>query len=318
MFGETLSRKAAEVTKATKKLAREYMVYLQVEKGLSKNTIASYTHDLKLYLDFLQERKIFSFNDVTSEIMRDFTSKLHEDFDSSSIGRILSTLKGLHKFLLREGYVERDPLGNIPTPKKAFKLPNVITIDEVNKLLTSVFPPTSQGLRDRAILELLYATGMRISEIAYLRLGDLDLEEGFVRVFGKGSKERVIPVGSKALEATTSYLKAGRPRLARGVLDESLFLNVRGKGMTRQGFWKILKGYARRAGLEHVTPHTLRHSFATHLLHGGADLRAVQEMLGHASISTTQVYTHISRDHLREVYLESHPRAKKDRSWQNR
>jgi integrase/recombinase XerD len=309
VFGETLSRKAAEVT--LEKLAREFMVYLQAEKGLAKNTISSYTHDLKLYLDFLQEKGISSYDDVNSKITREFASRLQEDFDSSSVGRTLSALKGLHKFLLREGYVETDPLSNTPTPKKAFKLPNVITIDEVNKLLNSSFPPTHQGLRDRAILELLYATGMRISEIAYLRLGDLDLEEGFVRVLGKGSKERVIPVGSKALEATINYLKAGRPRLARGVLDESLFLNVRGKGMTRQGFWKILKAYARRAGLERVTPHTLRHSFATHLLKGGADLRAVQEMLGHASISTTQVYTHISRDDLREVYLESHPRAKR-------
>jgi len=295
-------------------LAREYVVYLQAEKGLAKNTIVSYTHDLKLYLDFLHGKKVSSYDDITSEMVRDFTSRLHEVFGSSSIRRVLAALKGLHKFLLREGYVETDPLSNIPTPKKAFKLPNVITINEVNKLLNSAFPPTPQGLRDRAILELLYATGTRISEIAHLRLGDLDLTEGFVRVFGKGSKERAVPVGSKALEATMDYLKAGRPKLARGVMDESLFLNMRGKGMTRQGFWKILKAYAKRAGLEHVTPHTLRHSFATHLLKGGADLRAVQEMLGHASISTTQVYTHISRDHLREVYLETHPRAKRSLS----
>lgn len=292
-------------------LAREYLIYLQAEKGLAKNTVSSYTHDLKIYLAFLSRRKISSYDSVTSKVVREFTAELRKNFSASSTARILSAIKGLHKFLLKEGYAEKDTLRDVPTPKKEARLPRVVTIDDANRLMNSVFAPNPPGLRDRAILELLYATGMRISEMTQIKLGDLDLEEGFVRVFGKGSKERVIPVGKKALEAAQSYLRGGRPKLVKQVRDESLFLNVRGRGMTRQSLWKILKSYAKRAGLEEVTPHTLRHSFATHLLEGGADLRAVQEMLGHASISTTQIYTHVSKEHLRQVYLESHPRARK-------
>lgn len=299
-------------SQAISDLAREYLIYLQTEKGLSKNTISSYTHDLKIYLGFLNQRKISSYDKVTRQVIRAFMAGLQKrDFSASSRGRILSAIKGLHKFLLREGYAQNDSLEGVPIPKKESRLPRVITVDDANRLMNSVFPPNALGMRDRAILELLYATGMRISEMARLKVGDLDSEEEFVRVFGKGSKVRVIPVGRKALQAVQSYLKGGRPKLVKGRRDESLFLNVRGRGITRQGLWKILKSYAKRAGLERITPHTLRHSFATHLLQAGADLRVVQEMLGHVSISTTQIYTHVSKEHLRQIYLESHPRVGK-------
>lgn len=297
-----------------RELARRYLDYLRAEKGLARNTLLAYRRDLKKYLDFLDAKRVGLYERVTSDVIREFMVFLtdSDELSASSRARVLAAVRGLHKFLLVEGYADRNILENVRAPRREQKLPNVITVDEVERLLGSVFPATPRGVRDRAGLELLYATGVRISELASIKLGDLDRERGFVRVFGKGSKERGVPVGDQALVAVQEYLQHGRPKLVKGRRDDTLFLNARGRGLTRQGWWKILKSYATRVGLEKITPHTLRHSFATHMLEAGADLRAVQEMLGHASISTTQIYTHVSNEHLRQVYLETHPRAQRN------
>lgn len=294
--------------------ARRYLDYLRAEKGLARNTLLAYKRDLEKYVRFLDSKRVSSYEGVTSDVIREFMVFLtdSDQLSASSRARVLAAVRGLHKFLLVEGYTERNVLDNVRSPRREQKLPNVIRVDEVERLLASAFPATPQGLRDRAGLELLYATGVRISELSSIKVGDLDRERGFVRVFGKGSKERGVPVGDQALVAVQEYLQQGRPKLVKARRDDALFLNARGRGLTRQGWWKILKSYATRVGLEKITPHTLRHSFATHMLEAGADLRAVQEMLGHASISTTQVYTHVSNEHLRQVYLETHPRAQRN------
>lgn len=289
---------------------REYLIFLQVEKRLAHNTLTSYEHDLKLFTTFLRSHSITSFKDVTSDDIQAFSVSLAPDMKPASISRVLACLRGLFKFLVREGYQERDPIGSLPPMTRPLRLPNVISVDEVTRLLDGPFTNSPRGLRDKAFIELMYSSGLRISEVAGLKLSDVDLAEGFVRVFGKGSKERIVPVGGKAIDAISGYLSDGRPRLSKGKMDDSVFLSVRGRGMTRQAYWKILKQYGAMAGLETLKPHTLRHSFATHLLQAGADLRAVQEMLGHASISTTQVYTHLAKDDLKEIYMETHPRAR--------
>ncbi len=298
--------------------AYDYIDYLRAEKGLSKNTIEAYKHDMALYLSFLGKACVNDFDSVSVHTVQDFISFLRVDYKkdgggklgSASINRTVACVRGFHKFFLREGYTENDPISEMPVMKKPKRLPKVLSVDQVTRLLEGAFPNSPRGTRDRAILELMYSCGLRISEAAAVKQQDIDMDAAFVRVIGKGSKERIIPVGGKALGAVGVYLKDGRPLLKKQARDPSLFLSVRGKGMTRQALWKIIRGYANASGLTNMSPHTLRHSFATHLLQAGADLRAVQEMLGHASISTTQIYTHLAKDDLKQIYLETHPRAK--------
>lgn len=297
---------------------REYLSYLAVERGLARNTIAAYTRDLTKFTAWLVGRGLTDFSEVTAADCLGFSAALAEGAFSrdngrlalTSVGRAQAALRGFFKFLVREGYQDNDPMSRVPNVKKGRRLPKAISIEDVALILDGAFTPDAAGRRDKAILELMYAAGLRISEAAGVTMGDVDLEDGFVRVIGKGSKERLIPIGGGATRAIGSYLADGRARLVKKVRDDHLFLNARGGGIGRQSIWNIVKRYAAAAGVDGVTPHTLRHSFATHMLKGGADLRAVQEMLGHVSISTTQIYTHVAKDHLKEEYLSTHPRAK--------
>lgn len=299
--------------------AREYLNFLSIEKGLAANTILAYTRDLKNFTKYLGHNGRESFSSVTPVEILSFSqalakgdfNKTDEVLETASVGRAHAAIRGLFKFLVREGYQKNDPMATVPNVKKSKHLPQVLTVEETNRILDQDFPGTPLGLRDKAILELMYATGIRISEAAGLTMGDFDVEDGFIRVFGKGSKERLVPVGVSAVRAALSYLKVGRPRLVGEYRDGHFFLNRLGRGLSRQTIWKTIKKYGAEAGVPEIKPHTLRHTFATHLLQGGADLRAVQEMLGHASISTTQIYTHVAKDHMREEYMSTHPRAKR-------
>ncbi|MDN5311399.1 MAG: integrase/recombinase XerD [Thermoanaerobacteraceae bacterium] len=229
---------------------------------------------------------------------------------SSSISRACAAIKSFYHFLVMERLIEKDPTLNLDTPKLEHRLPRVLTLNEVEQLLNQPDTSVIWGFRDKTMLELLYATGIRVSELILIKVEDLNVEMGFLRCFGKGSKERIVPVGSVALKYLDIYINEVRPKFLKEQDNGILFLNHLGKGLTRQGFWKIIRKYAQKAGIEkHITPHTLRHSFATHLLENGADLRSVQEMLGHADISTTQIYTHITRSKIKEVYDRTHPRA---------
>lgn len=292
-----------------KAFVSEYLDYLVAEKGLARNTYLAYRQDLAKYHRFLKEKKI-SPKKCTPEKITLFLNFLRKDgYSDKSLARIVSTLRSFHRFLLQEKILEFDPTSNLLSPKVSRRLPQVLSVEEVNSLLEQPFAQTPIGWRDRALLETLYSSGIRVSELTALNVGDVDFS-GFLTCFGKGAKERVVPLGKVALEVLENYLK-GRRVLTRGRLNEkALFLNAHGKRLTRQGCWKILKKYALRVGINNIYPHSLRHSFATHLLQAGADLRAVQEMLGHASISTTQIYTALSRQDLREIYFESHPRAR--------
>jgi integrase/recombinase XerD len=298
---------------------REYLSYLSVEKGLSKNTTSAYTRDLTRFTAWLVSRGVTEFSQVKPEDCLGFSAALAEGvfaaenrpLATTSVGRAQAALRGFFKFMVREGYQTNDPMSTVPNVKPGSRLPKAISIEDVAKILDGVFAPDASGRRDKAILELMYAAGLRISEAAGIKMGDVDLEDGFVRVIGKGSKERLIPVGASAVRAIKLYLTGGRALLAGRMRDDHLFLSARGRGLSRQAIWNIVKHYSAAARVPGVTPHTLRHSFATHMLKGGADLRAVQEMLGHASISTTQVYTHVAKDHLKEEYLSTHPRARR-------
>ncbi|MFG6118530.1 MULTISPECIES: site-specific tyrosine recombinase XerD [Thalassobacillus] len=289
----------------------DFFHYLTVERGLSENTIKSYQRDLRQYGEFLDDS--FSINDwdevSRSHIMQYMYHLTDEGRSSATIARLLSSLRLFHQFLVREKLSSHDPSLHIETPKKERKLPKVLSMAEVDKLL-NLQGNDPLTIRNRAMLEMLYATGLRVSELVSLKVTDLHLTMGFVRCFGKGAKERIIPLGDMAKEAVEAYLNLSRPSLLKKKQTEELFVNHHGNSLSRQGFWKILKAVARNVGIEKpITPHTLRHSFATHLLENGADLRAVQEMLGHADISTTQVYTHVSKTRLKDVYRSYHPRA---------
>ncbi|MFD5848553.1 site-specific tyrosine recombinase XerD [Cytobacillus pseudoceanisediminis] len=292
---------------------RDFIHYLLVEKGLAKNTIVSYERDLKSYLKYLKsEEKISSLESVQRTQIVQFLGFLKKQGKSSkTLARHIASIRAFHQFLLREKAVGHDPSVHIETPQMERSLPKVLNMLEVETLLD--FPEIKDhfGLRDKAMLELLYATGIRVSELIGLNIGDVHLTMGFVRCIGKGNKERIVPIGKTASEALEKYLNEGRGKFApKKHKDEALFLNHHGKRLSRQGFWKILKRLAQEAGIEkELTPHTLRHSFATHLLENGADLRAVQEMLGHADISTTQIYTHVTKTRLKDVYSQYHPRA---------
>ncbi|MGG7617863.1 site-specific tyrosine recombinase XerD [Bacillus coreaensis] len=291
---------------------KDFMHFLLVEKALAKNTIVSYERDLKAYLKYIKTvENVQSINDVGRIQIVHFLGHLKEQGKSSrTIARNIASIRAFHQFLLREKVAEQDPSVHIETPQLERTLPKVLNLQEVESLLDVPKLHTHYGLRDKAMLELLYATGIRVSELIGLNLDDAHLTMGFVRCIGKGNKERIIPLGRTAATAIQEYLDKGRPQFIKNQREDSLFVNHHGRRLTRQGFWKILKGLTKEAGIEkELTPHTLRHSFATHLLENGADLRAVQEMLGHLDISTTQIYTHVTKTRLKDVYSQFHPRA---------
>ncbi|PKQ17455.1 MAG: recombinase XerD [Actinobacteria bacterium HGW-Actinobacteria-7] len=291
------------------------MGHLLVERGASAHTLAAYRRDLEDYAGFLAERSVTEPDGVTRELVTSWVGSLRErGLAPSSVERKVSSVKGFHKFLVREGLTENHPTARLPLPKVPERLPDVLSIDDVDRLLSQPFPDTPAGLRDRAALETLYGCGLRVSELTGLDTTDVDLPEGFVRVFGKGSKERLVPVSGMAELALGAYLASGRGHLRPKrslAASTAVFLNQRGGRLSRQAVFAMVRTYGGRVGLAGLHPHTLRHSFATHMLEGGADLRALQEMLGHADISTTQVYTHVDRRHIREEYLSTHPRARK-------
>ncbi|MGX9133777.1 site-specific tyrosine recombinase XerD [Rummeliibacillus sp. JY-2-4R] len=291
----------------------DYIHFLRVERQLSENTLQSYERDIKDYTtNIFDKQQLNTFDDIDRlHILQHLQALRNKGISVRTVSRHISSIRSFHQFLLREKRCDHDPTIHIEMPKIEQKLPKVLSIEEVDRLIKAPNIAKPQGVRDRAMLELLYATGMRVSECIALNVDDIHLTMGFVRVFGKGGKERIIPLGSSAIEACTNYLNVARFKLENQKLrTEALFINQRGKRLTRQGCWKLMKGYAADAGIEkELTPHILRHSFATHLIENGADLRAVQEMLGHADIATTQIYTHISKSRLSEVYKQFHPRA---------
>jgi integrase/recombinase XerD len=292
-------------------LASEYLVYINVERGLSPRTVEAYGRDLRLWTDFVSRRGKSSPDEVEREELTIFLDEMRSrGLSPRSIARVTATLRGFQRFLMEEGEYGGLPFNDLPSPRHAQALPRVLSREEVEGLLDQPIVEDPPGLRDKAILETLYGTGIRISELTGLDLEDMDLGSGELRVMGKGSRERVVPVGGAAAVALREYMKVGRPKLSRKPGQRALFLNQRGGRLTRQGAWGLVKRYAERVGLgAKMTPHTLRHSYATHLLENGADLRYIQELLGHASVSTTQIYTHVSKAGLRRAYLEAHPHA---------
>jgi len=288
-----------------------FLDHLSIERGLSANTIVAYGRDLSQFVEYAGKAGASSLDDLTETILIGFMESLRRaGMSPGSISRKLSAIKTFSKYSYREGAVKKDFTANTVGMRAGKKLPSVLSIEEVSNLLNQPNGEEPGDIRDKAMLETLYATGLRVSELINLRLIDLNMDVGFVRCFGKGSKERIVPIGQVAIAWVNRYLAESRPAFVRSGSSEYLFLSSRGRKMSRVGFWKIVKKYAAKAGiLKNITPHTLRHSFATHLLQGGADLRSIQEMLGHADIATTQVYTHVTRDKLKEVYRESHPRA---------
>ncbi len=289
-------------------LLNRFLEYLAVEKGLSRNTVQSYERDLRKYMAFVKTKEpdAVAQTDVVS-----FLSGLSDaGLATPSVARCLAAVRGLHKFLLIDGLAGTDPTVNLETPRGWKHLPRALSSDDVEALLRQPDPATSIGLRDKAMLELLYASGLRVSELVGLKLRDINLERGFLIVLGKGSKDRAVPMGETAASSLEAYLKRARHELLGGKESEHLFISSHRRVITRQMFWERIKFYALKAGINSpVSPHTLRHSFVTHLLDNGADLRAVQAMLGHADISTTQIYTHVSRERLRRIHEKYHPRG---------
>ncbi|HLZ44288.1 MAG TPA: site-specific tyrosine recombinase XerD [Gemmatimonadales bacterium] len=285
--------------------------YLALEAGNSRNTVASYLRDITRLAEYATSRGAKSPEQLSAAQLREFVYFLKDlGLAATTIGRQISAIRTYYKFLVGEGLAARDPSERIESPKRWRTLPAVLTVAEIDKLLGAPNTDEPLAVRDRALLEFAYATGVRVSELVALKLQDIVFEDGLARVFGKGSKERLVPVGRRALGAVAMYAREIRPTLDRGKGRGVLFLNARGTPLSRVGAWGVIKRMARRAGLtKRVTPHTLRHTFATHLLEGGADLRAVQEMLGHVDLATTQLYTHIDRDYLRTVHKSYHPRA---------
>ncbi len=289
-------------------LATLFLNQLRVEKGLSANTLESYSRDLKSFQNFIEKKKI---SKITRDHIVQFLASLYDQgLSSKSVCRYLSTLRHFFKFLFQEEKIKENPSSDIEMPRVRTKLPDVLTEEEVKKLLET--PPSDKllGMRDQTMLEVLYATGVRVSELVNLKLNCVDLKVGYVKVLGKGSKERLVPLGGVAERALKVYLEKCRPVLDKKINDTHIFLNKQGKPLTRQAFWLLLKKYAKECAFEKkLTPHTLRHTFASHLLERGADLRVIQALLGHSDISSTQIYTHISRRSLEEVYKKFHPRA---------
>lgn len=288
---------------------RTFLDFCRIEKGLAQNSLEAYRRDLD---------KFSSFSDLQSAGQEPETEKLGKYLDSlygsglasRSIARHITTLRGFYRFLLREGRTDSDPTVFLASPKQWSSLPKYLNLEEMNRLIATPENSKPTGIRDRAMLELLYAAGLRVSELCQLELSDLNLEVGVLRVTGKGGRQRIVPVGKTAVAAVTEYLESGRPSLLHGRGSRYLFVTARGGRLTRQAFWKLLAAHGRKAGIFHgLTPHVVRHTFATHLLEGGADLRSVQTMLGHADISTTQIYTHVLRSRLKKTVEEHHPRA---------
>jgi len=291
---------------------KEYLAHIKLEKNLSQNTVFAYKNDINAFLSFLKNSDIDDPAEVSSENIGGFFKALKElGLSGSSSARYFSSLKGFFLYLLKNKYIVKNPIEKITAPRISKKLPGVLDINDIEKLLSSPDANDKLGLRDKAMLELFYACGTRVSEIINLKVNDLFFDEEIIRVFGKGSKERLIPIGSSAIKWVSEYLKKSRPLLMKKLKSENyLFLNSRGSKLSRMGIWKIIDRYVKEAGIKKdVHPHTFRHSFATHLLEGGADLRAVQEMLGHADISTTQIYTHIDRDYIKQIHKQYHPRG---------
>jgi integrase/recombinase XerD len=284
-----------------------FLDFCRVEKGLAANSLDAYGRDLRRFAGFCPP-------DATGdpELIRRYLDSLYKaGLSSRSIARHLTTLRNFYAFLLQEGKVAADPVGTAPMPRQWKSLPRYLTLEQIEKLIAAPDPARSTGLRDRAMLEFLYATGLRVSELCAVELNGLKLDPGLVRVRGKGGRERFVPVGRAAISAVETWLRSGRPALLKGRGSPYLFVTARGTRMTRQAFWKLITGYARAAGIwQKLTPHVIRHSFATHLLEGGADLRSVQTMLGHADIGTTQIYTHVMTSRLRGTVDRHHPRAR--------
>ncbi len=284
-----------------------FLDFCRIEKGLSRASLEAYRLDLERFIDSLKAGD--SLDDPTT-VRRHIDSLYQARMSSRSIARHVTTLRNLYKFLLEKGEVDSDPTTLVAAPRHWHSLPKYLNKQQLNDLMAAPDQSRPQGLRDSAMLEFLYATGLRVSELCRVRVSDLEMNMGFVRVIGKGNKHRIVPVGKAALKAVDAYLANGRPRLLKRRASPHLFVTNRGAAMTRQAFWKLLAGYGKKAGIFHdLTPHVLRHTFATHLLEGGADLRSVQTMLGHSDISTTQIYTHVMRSRLRKTVDEHHPRA---------
>lgn len=292
-------------------LLDSFLSYLAVEKGLSENTLESYGRDVGKFLEFLSRQGISDISVVKYDNIADFLADSKEKgFNPATIVRSIVSIKQFFKYLIIEKLISEDPASQIKTPKMKKSIPGVISLDDVETLLGAPDESTPEGLRDSAMLEVLYASGIRVSELIGLKLNDVNFDHGYVIVYGKGSKERLVPVGEKARAKLTEYLSNGRPSILKTRESKALFVTRRGGGMTRQGFWKLIKNYALKAGIEKkISPHTLRHSFATHLLERGADLRTIQIMLGHSDISTTQIYTHVESERLKEIHKKFHPRA---------
>ncbi|MBW1898830.1 MAG: site-specific tyrosine recombinase XerD [Deltaproteobacteria bacterium] len=292
-------------------LIDQYLNFLTVEKGLSANTIESYNRDLIRYWDFLKNNQIEQISESDTVVILKYLIEIrNEGLSARSRARHIVTLRGFYRFMVQEKVLKKDPTGTIDLPKTGLRLPDFLSVQDIRRLLEMPDPGKPKGIRDAAMLELLYAAGLRVSELINLEIGMLYLEAGFVRVFGKGSKERVVPIGGYAREKLETYIKTARPVLLKNIPSKFLFIARAGKPMTRQGFWKLLKKYAKLSGIQKkITPHALRHSFASHLLEGGADLRSVQIMLGHSDISTTQIYTHVTYEHLKNMHIKFHPRG---------
>ena len=293
-----------------KRLVEDFLNYLSVERGLAVNTINSYRRDLNKYIQYLEGKNISSFAKTKRNNITNFMHYLKDrGLNSNSISRATVAIKVLYRFLVNEGYLKDDVTSVISLPKLWKKLPEVLRLEEVERLLHTPNLKTKAGIRDKAAIELMYATGMRVSEVANLKLNDLNLDMSFVKCTGKGQKERIIPLGTYALGALSRYINKVRPHFLKQKEQPCLFLSRLGKKMSRQTFWKTVKISAKKSGIKkEITPHTLRHSFATHLLERGADLRTVQEMLGHSDISTTQIYTHINKERLKQIHKKFHPR----------
>jgi integrase/recombinase XerD len=291
---------------------RKFFDYLRFEKLLSTNTIISYERDLSKYKSFINKNKIKDFTKINNEEILLFLENLHKDQGESSISRILSSLRSFYKYLVRNGDIDKNPFSQIKNPRMPKKILEILDESEMYKFLERIPSSTDLELRDRTMFELLYSCGLRVSEIVNLKLSEIDLEEDLVRFIGKGNKERITPIGGTAKSYLLKYLRAGRYKIEREFKSDYVFLNKNGKKLTRQGFWKILKKYARQLNVDkNLYPHLFRHSFATHMLEHGADLRIVQELLGHSSISTTEIYTNINKKYLKDVYFKYHPREKK-------
>jgi len=293
-----------------KELVENFLNYLTVERGLSNNTVVSYREDLNSYLSFMQKCKIDALTKITKENITDFMlQERQKGIAANSIARRLAAIRMFHRFLTRERILKNDPSALIDSPKLWKKVPDTLTLNEVESLIAAVNVRNTQGIRDKAVFELLYATGMRVSEAVNLKKDNVNLDIGFLRCVGKGNKERIIPLGKKAIEAVKKYTQDSRNKLLHGKESEFLFVSRLGQKISRQSLWKLIKKYAKLAHIKKpIKPHILRHSFATHLLEHGADLRSVQEMLGHSDISTTQIYTHINKDRLKSVHKQFHPR----------